>query len=289
MPPHPVEVANAVERFEPERDCVLAVWLGQAGFLLKTSGGRLVVIDPYLSNDAEATHGLRRVIDPPLLAETLAPDLLFVTHEHVDHLDPSTVRAYGSNGVTTLLAPPVVCRIAQRELGWANECVPLEAGASTSMFGVCVEATWTRHGDLDETASVGFRLEIDNLRLWHAGDTEYDARLHRAYTIGVDVAFIPINGSGGNMNAFEAALLSWQLDTGLAVPMHFGMWSISDYSYRGTEPWATPDPTLFATTLNQLSPNSAYHVPTVGEALTLSLDTTSGRRAVIVGRIGAHG
>src|SRR5439155_18788938 len=107
--------------------------------------------------------------------------------------------------------------------------VALSAGESWDFADVRVTATWTRHGSCEDAPgtdeAVGFLLEIDGIRLWHPGDTEYDASLHRTFQRPLDVAFVPINGSGGNMNAHEAALLAWQLGVGVAVPMHFGMWA----------------------------------------------------------------
>jgi L-ascorbate 6-phosphate lactonase len=278
-----------VTEFEPAPGSVLMVWLGQAGFLLKTSRGELLLIDPYLSNDAETTHRLSRVCEAPLRAESVTPDLLLVTHAHVDHLDPTTVRAFAANGHTTLLGSPAVCSTAREACGWTNRWLPLSAGDSTTVLDTRVDATWNRHGELDDTESVGFRVEIDGLHFWHTGDTEYDARLHRPPLPDVDVAFLPINGTGGNMNALEAALLSSQVNPKVAVPMHFGMWSNAAYSFDDSEPWATLDPMLFVQTLERLSPTSACHVPTVGEMVTVSRTTTALGKTVTVDTVLAHG
>ena len=46
-------------------------WLGQGGFLVKSPGGRVVVIDPYLSNSCKpfgdkVGFDLDRMVPPPL-------------------------------------------------------------------------------------------------------------------------------------------------------------------------------------------------------------------------------
>ena len=201
------------------------------------------------------------------------PDIILVTHAHGDHLDPPTIGSYGRRGCSTLVAPPAVARIAAGELGWAGRLVELAAGESVEVGGARVTATWTRHGYEDAPgpdAAVGFLIEIDGLSIWHAGDTEYDARLHRFPPGDLDVAFLPINGTGGNMNAYEAAVLAWQLRVGVTVPMHFGMWSADDYTYGATEPWATTDPDAFVRAYRALAPDAAVQVPVPGEVMVFT-------------------
>ena len=62
-------------------------WLGQGGFLIEAESQRLV-IDPYFSNVVEEREGLKRLVAPPCTIEELRPDLIFITHNHIDHFDP---------------------------------------------------------------------------------------------------------------------------------------------------------------------------------------------------------
>ena len=128
-------------------------------------------------------------------------------------------------------------------------------------------ATFARHTLPD---AIGLLLRIDGIRLWHSGDTEYDEHLRALATQKLDVAFICINGGGGNMNAREAALLAWQLKPRTVVPMHYGMWPVEAYRYHGAAPDATPYPALFTSTLAKLSPRRRVKVLKVGQTVTLS-------------------
>ena len=65
-------------------------WLGQGGFLLESNGRRLV-IDPYLSDSLAKSHGTFRMIPPPMAIDETVPDVVFVTHDHLDHFDPETM------------------------------------------------------------------------------------------------------------------------------------------------------------------------------------------------------
>lgn len=63
-------------------------WLGQAGLLIET-GGKKIMVDPYLSDSVEAINpkNWRRVaVDESLFEEDI--DMIVITHDHLDHLDP---------------------------------------------------------------------------------------------------------------------------------------------------------------------------------------------------------
>ena len=108
--------------------------------------------------------------------------------------------------------------------------------------------------------AVGFLLDVDGVRIWDVADSEYDARLLPMRDARVDVAMVPINGGGGNMNAHEAALLIWQVAPRIAVPMHYGMWPPEQYG-----PGATLDPELFRDTFTRLGGESEVRLLEPGE------------------------
>jgi L-ascorbate metabolism protein UlaG (beta-lactamase superfamily) len=129
-----------------------------------------------------------------------------------------------------------------------------------------ITATFARHTLPD---AIGFLLDLEGMRVWHSGDTEYDQHLRTLAPVKLDVAFICINGGGGNMNAHEAALLAWELKPRTAVPMHYGLWAAEDYRYGGAAPDATPNPRLFAATLRTLSARIRSRTMQVGRVVTL--------------------
>ena len=86
-------------------------WLGQTGFVIKSPGGKLIVIDPYLSNSAKAIGeplglNLDRQVPPPLTPRDLVGvDLYAMTHSHGDHLDPETLAGYRAAGAPVRIWP----------------------------------------------------------------------------------------------------------------------------------------------------------------------------------------
>jgi L-ascorbate metabolism protein UlaG (beta-lactamase superfamily) len=244
---------------------VACAWLGQAGYLMKSHSGLIVMIDPYLSNEGETQEGLKRLFAPPINADELQPDVLLVSHGHLDHLDEPTTRTFARSGRTTLIGPPS-CTSQAARWGWpASRLRSLVPGKSATRGGWQVTATFARHTLPD---AIGFLLTIDGIRLWHSGDTEYDEHLRRLVALNLDVAFICINGGGGNMNAHEAALLAWQLKPRVVVPMHYGMWAAEGYRYGGAAPDATPDPAVFAATLARFNPRIRTRELEVGRPTT---------------------
>ncbi len=65
-------------------------WLGQAGFAFKTALNNVVYVDPYLSDAVERLHGFKRLSLPPISPEDARADLVVISHEHTDHLDPDS-------------------------------------------------------------------------------------------------------------------------------------------------------------------------------------------------------
>jgi L-ascorbate 6-phosphate lactonase len=238
------------------------VWLGQGGYLFKSPSGLAVMVDPYLSDYAEAFWGVQRAIPPVIDPARFTPNVLLVTHWHEDHLDAPTVRHYAQLP-NVIFGGPESCTVRAEIWGWpAERTVRLEQGDSHQFGDVAVTASFARH---DEAAAltpdaVGFLLDISGLRLWNVADSEYDARLRPLAEAGVDVMFVPINGGGGNMNAYEAALLTWQIAPRIAIPMHYGMWPDEQYGAG-----ATLDPALFRDTLARLGGTTEVRALQPGE------------------------
>ena len=82
-------------------------WLTQAGLLFE-GNGISIMVDPYLSDSVakiEPKKSRRMPIDEKYLAYT--PDVILITHEHIDHLDPETLMPIlnGNDREITVMAP----------------------------------------------------------------------------------------------------------------------------------------------------------------------------------------
>jgi L-ascorbate metabolism protein UlaG (beta-lactamase superfamily) len=113
---------------------------------------------------------------------------------------------------------------------------------------------------------VGYVLELDGVRLYHAGDTLADEAIVRAVgALRPDIALLPINGRDpdregrgvvGNLSPDEAARLARDLSVALAIPMHFD-------TIRGNE----GEPGAFVRAMRRHRATASVWVPGLGAAL----------------------
>jgi L-ascorbate metabolism protein UlaG (beta-lactamase superfamily) len=171
-------------------------WFGQSAFRLD-GDGKTIAIDPFgdmspLSRD----RGIQW--DYPAIAG-VEPDLLLVTHEHLDH-----------NGVEAIDGEPHTLRST--------------AGTLESPLGE-VKAIASEHDDAAGTErgpNTIFVFTLDGVRVCHMGDFGQNGlREEQAAVIGeVDLLFVPVGG-GPTLGAEQAALVVERLKPRWVVPMHY--------------------------------------------------------------------
>jgi L-ascorbate 6-phosphate lactonase len=206
-------------------------WLGQAGLIVKSPGGTVVAVDPYLTNSCKAIGdqvgvNLDRLVPPPLApAELAGVDLYAITHSHGDHLDPETLAGYRAAGgkgpylapaetvarLTTLGVPP-----GEIEMTWPNKVY--EVG------DMRLRATLAIPFGADDLTHVGYLIAVEGgPTVYATGDTGYHEVLATAAAHRPDVLFAVINPAFRNMSPAEAARLAKQLDVKVAIPCHWDM------------------------------------------------------------------
>jgi L-ascorbate metabolism protein UlaG (beta-lactamase superfamily) len=240
------DLALDIATAQPPPQAVAMWWLGQASIVLRASG-TTIYIDPFFSEYPDR-------LAPPLFTPEAAPsaDYVLCTHEHVDHFDPKTLpgMAQASPRARLVVPLPVVEQAtalgisAERVLGTQpGEVVHLGA---TTLFSVpaChgLKAPPAIYGfDFVERDGknlyryLGYILEIEGVRIYHAGDTViYDGLVERLREQEIDVAFLPINGRNyfreqkdivGNMDEREAADLAAAAGVKVLVPIHYDMFA----------------------------------------------------------------
>lgn len=232
--PGPALVAEITRHLVPP-GAVGVWWLGQASLVLK-AGGAIVYVDPYLADSP------RRLVPPAFPPEAVTnADLVLLTHDHSDHIDPTTLPALAAaSPAAPLVAPrPVAARVGEL-VGDPARVVPAVAGERLDVGPVAVVPIPAAHETLDEDPALGFPalgyvLEVDGVTLYLAGDTvPFEGLLEALAPFRIDLAFLPINGRDffrtrrgtiGNMNEREAAELAAALDVDTVVPVHYGMFA----------------------------------------------------------------
>jgi L-ascorbate 6-phosphate lactonase len=218
-------------------------WFGQASFAAR-GGGVTVLFDPFLS----AYDG--RLHDSPLAPEeAVGIDVVFCSHEHLDHLDVPSIGAIAaaSPGATFVVPTPIVDMVTEAGAP-ADRVIGLQPGGSTDIGGLTVRAVPACHGvtmddayGFGETLSgglmrfLGFVVDLGGVRIYHAGDTiHFDGMEETLAGLGIDVALLPINGRDaeregrgivGNLDHREAAWLGSRIGAGVLVPMHYDLFA----------------------------------------------------------------
>ena len=195
-------------------------WLGQAGLLFEFNGVR-VMVDPYLSNSVEKVEpkNYRRLpIDESFF--DIKPDILVLTHNHLDHTDPETLeRLFSKHGGICILASYNAWQTA-RKFGGDNNYIMFNRGTVWTEKGIKFEAVYAEHSD---DKAVGVIISYGGRKYYITGDTLYNKKVIKDINIPIDVVFLPINGVGNNMNMTDAAHFAEEIKAKTAVPIHFGM------------------------------------------------------------------
>ena len=219
-------LAERIEQAKVREGELAIFWLAQAGFVFKTAAGRIIYIDPYLSDVVEKNFGFKRMMPAPIRAEEVRADVVLCTHEHLDHMDTEALPIIAGN-TQALFAGPVECLKEFEKIGIpADRCVLLELSKTAVIDGIGVTGVYADHGEYAPDA-LGLVIEIDAVKIYHSGDTAYrPEEMRAAAAMKPDVLIPCINGAFGNMDSRDAAQLTRDASPRLAIASHFGMFEI---------------------------------------------------------------
>ena len=205
-------------------------WLTQSGLLFENDNVKIMV-DPYLSDSVgKKNEKKKRKIPADTSYLEVTPDVILITHEHLDHLDPETLTPIlsGAKKPITVLAP----RSSYEKLlafGGEHNYVMLNPHSVWSEYGITFYAIHAEHSDRD---AVGFILDDGKKTYYISGDTLYNFdvidEVLELVEDGVDYAFLPINGVGNNMNAHDASDFAYELSAKVGIPLHYGLFDNID-------------------------------------------------------------
>jgi L-ascorbate 6-phosphate lactonase len=221
-----------VERLHVPAGSIALWWLGQSGYLIKSPGGRVIVIDPYLSNSCKAIGesigvNMDRMVPIPMRPGELAGVGMYVmTHSHQDHLDPETVAGFLQAGGNAPFVAPVETVERLKSLGIsADRCEVVWPNKVIQHGDLEVRATFAIPLGGDDLNHVGFLLSVaGGPRVYLTGDTAYHPVLAAAMLPHKpDVLIAVVNGAFRNMNPAEAAQLAKELDVRVVIPCHYDL------------------------------------------------------------------
>ncbi len=156
---------------------LLLTFLGH-GSLMMVFGGKVIQVDPF-----------GQVADYSKLPKA---DLVLITHDHYDHLDPKALQA--------ALKPGTVIVASRSCAGKVKDAVIIGNGESTTALGLPIQAVpayniVNKRPDgapfHPKGAGNGYIITLGGKRIYIAGDTENTPEMKSLKAI--DVAFLPMN------------------------------------------------------------------------------------------------
>jgi len=251
-------------------------WIGHATVLLQT-GGVNIITDPIFSDRASPVQfaGPKRQVPLMLsLDELPAIDVVFISHNHYDHLDADTIREFSQRFPHATYVVPLGFKPWLADHGVTN-ARELDWWDSISLGGLNYTLVPVQHWskrtltDTNRMLWGGIVIEDKGWRFLHTGDTGYsqdfrDIGMHIPQ--GIDWLAVPIGAyeprwfmKAQHVNADEAVQIMRDVGARQAMAMHWGTFVLTD------EPLDQP-PKDLATALSKHGVDAAkFHVFKNGE------------------------
>lgn len=137
-------------------------------------------------------------------------DIILITHEHGDHLDPKAIQAVEKSG-TEIIAN----ENSQKKLGKGKVLKNGDTDTSISYMKIEAVPAYNTTPGRDN----GYILTFDGLRVYIAGDTEDIPEMKDLKDI--DIAFLPVN-QPYTMTVPQAAKAAKMFSPKILYPYHYG-------------------------------------------------------------------
>ena len=145
-------------------------------------------------------------------------DIILITHHHKDHIQPRAIEQIRSSK-TKIYAPKLCSDLLKMpyqvvEPGYSDNFKGMEILA---VYAYNTKAGHSTRKPHHKGECVGYILQIGNLRIYHAGDTDLIPEMSNLGNI--DIAFLPIGGTF-TMDSEEALEATKIINPKMVVPMH---------------------------------------------------------------------
>lgn len=209
------------------------LWYGQAAFKLTTPGGKVILIDPFITKNPKTPAALKD------LGKLGKIDLILVTHGHGDHVGDTAAIAKQSGAKVAMNADmgqtfATLGILPQKQLIRFNKSGPIKPlgdGITVTMVHAEHSSELVYSDPETKKKSVhpggepsGYIVELeDGFKLYHAGDTGvFGDMAFIGSFYKPDLALLPIGGHFTMDPVHAAYAVKELLKVKKVMPMHYG-------------------------------------------------------------------
>jgi len=189
-------------------------WFGHACFQITSEKGKIIIIDPWLTNNPVASCEVKDITKA---------DFVLVTHDHNDHI-ADAARIVKQTGAVLVSARETAVRL-QQEAGIPGSQLVfgtgMNIGGSATLNDIAIIMTQAFHSS--HTANpAGYIIRLENgFTLYHAGDTGiFSSMKLLGEFYNIDLALLPIGGVF-TMDPKQASMAARLLGVSTVIPMHY--------------------------------------------------------------------
>ena len=185
-------------------------WFGHASFSFvdNSSGKKIYYIDPF---------------ELPQEKNLPKADIIFVTHAHYDHLSPKDI--------SSILKPDTAVVATSDSLETLNipgeQKFPVEPNEEYEVKGFKFQTVPAYNVHPERLSAhpksnnwVGYIFDINGIRFYHAGDTDFIPEMQTFDKLNIDVAMLPMGGKFA-MDVEEVIKAVEAIKPKKVIPMHY--------------------------------------------------------------------
>jgi L-ascorbate metabolism protein UlaG (beta-lactamase superfamily) len=221
-----------------------AAWLGHTTVLLRIDG-LTILTDPVFGsrvgiNMGPVTLGLKRIVEPALSGDEIPqPDIVLLSHAHMDHFDIPSLRSLESKNTTVVTASKTADLLRRsrygevHEVGWGGEVRLGDVvirGFEVNHWGARVRTDTHRGFN-------GYVIQTPRYRVLFGGDTAMTDSFRTVKTAKpIDLAIMPIGAYnpwiGAHCTPEQALKMANDAGADYVLPVHHQTFQLSNEPYR---------------------------------------------------------